>query len=225
MKRKLVKFLIIGLSLTLAITSWNTYRKYTNKQKNKVQATQNVDNMTELTEDEIITKLNKEYSLNVLSGSVRLRVSYDNQDNFDDDVLGNIWGKLKLRHYESTNTYSFMFAYDLAELPVEIKEGVPYITISNNRLNLVKFELVSTDVDIRTGIWGDIFSPTEVNQINERIKKIAKNDIQSNNELRSQAMVNLQDDIRELIGNNVIFNINEFDVVERNEFKIMEVKE
>lgn len=224
MKRKLVKFLIIGLSLTLMITSWNTYRKYTNKQKNKVQAMQNVNNMTELTEDEIITKLNKERSLNVLSGEITLRVSYDNQNNFDDDVLGNIWGKLKLRHYESTNTYSFMFAYDLAELPVEIKEGVPYIDISNNRLNLVKFELVSTDVDSRTGMFANIFSPTEVNQINERIKKIAKNDIQSNNELRSQAMVNLQDDIRELIGNNVVFNINEFDVVERNEFKVMEVK-
>lgn len=225
MKRKLVKFLIIGLSLTLMLISWNTYRKYTNKQKNKVQATQNVNNMTELTEDEIITKLNKEHSLNVLSGEITLKVTYDNQDNFDDNVLGNIWSKLKLRHYESTNTYSFMFAYDLNELPVEIKEGVPYITISNNRLNLVKFELVSTDVDSRTGIWSDIFSPTEVNQINERIKKIAKNDIQSNNELRSQAIVNLQDDIRELIGNNVIFNINEFDVVERNEFKVMEVKE
>lgn len=225
MKRKLVKFLIIGLSLTLMITSWNTYREYTNKQKNKVQAIQNVNNMTELTEDEIITKLNKEHSLNVLSGSVTLRVSYDNQDNFDDDVLGNIWGKLKLRHYESTNTYSFMFAYNLNELPVAIKEGAPYIDISNNRLNLVKFELVSTDVDSSTGIFANIFSPTEVNQINERIKKIAKNDIQSNNELRSQAMVNLQDDIRALIDNNVVFNINEFDVVERNEFKIMEVKE
>lgn len=224
MKRKLVKFLIIGLSLTLAITSWNTYRKYTNKQKNKVQAIQNVNNMTELTEDEIITKLNKEHSLNVLSGSVTLKVTYDNQDNFDDDVLGSIWGKLKLRHYESTNTYSFMFAYDLAELPVEIKEGVPYMDISNNRLNLVKFELVSTDVDSRTGMFADIFTPQECNAINERIKKIAKNDIQSNNELRLQAMVNLQDDIRELIGNNVVFNINEFDVVERNEFKIMEVK-
>lgn len=180
--------------------------------------------MTELAEDEIITKLNKEHSLNVLSGSVTLRVSYDNQDNFDDDVLGNIWGKLKLRHYESTNTYSFMFAYNLNELPVAIKEGVPYIDISNNRLNLVKFELVSIDVDSSTGIFADIFSPNEINTLNERIKKIAKNDIQSNNELRSQAMVNLQDDIRELIGNNVIFNINEFDVVERNEFKIMEVK-
>nr|DAM23979.1 MAG TPA: hypothetical protein [Caudoviricetes sp.] len=224
MKRKLVKFLIIGLSLTLMITTWNTYKKYTNKQKNKVQAIQNVNNMTELAEDEIITKLNKEHSLNVLSGSVTLRVSYDNQDNFDDDVLGNIWGKLKLRHYESTNTYSFMFAYNLNELPVAIKEGVPYIDISNNRLNLVKFELVSIDVDSSTGIFADIFSPNEINTLNERIKKIAKNDIQSNNELRSQAMVNLQDDIRELIGNNVIFNINEFDVVERNEFKIMEVK-
>lgn len=225
MKRKLVKFLIIGLSLTLAITSWNTYRKYTNKQKNKVQATQNVNNMTELTEDEIITKLNKENSLNVLSGEITLKVTYDNQDNFDDDVLGNIWGKLKLRHYESTNTYSFMFAYNLNELPVAIKEGVPYIDISNNRLNLVKFELVSTDVDSSTGIFADIFSPNEINTLNERIKKIAKNDIQSNNELRSQAMVNLQDDIRELIGNNVVFDINEFDVVERNEFKIVEVKE
>lgn len=225
MKRKLVKFLIIGLSLTLAITSWNTYRKYTNKQKNKVQAIQNINNMTELTEDEIIAKLNKEHSLNVLSGSVTLKVTYDNQQNFDDDVLGNIWGKLKLRHYESTNTYSFMFAYELAELPVTIKEGVTYVDISNNRLNLVNFELVSTDVDSSTGIFANIFSPTEVNQINERIKKIAKNDIQSNNELRSQAMVNLQDDIRELIGNNVVFNMNEFDVVERNEFKIMEVKE
>lgn len=225
MKRKLVKFLIIGLSLTLMITSWNTYRKYTNKQKNKVQAIQNVNNMTELTEDEIITKLNKERSLNVLSGEITLRVSYDNQNNFNDNVLGNIWSKLKLRHYESTNTYSFMFAYDLNELPVEIKEGVPYITISNNRLNLVKFELVNTDVDSRTGMFADIFTPQECNSINERIKKIAKNDIQSNNELRLQAMVNLQDDIRELISNNVVFNINEFDVVERNEFKVMEVEE
>ena len=225
MKRKLVNGLIIALSLTLMMVTWNTYRGYKNKQKNTVQAIENINNMSELTEDEIITKLNKEHSLNVLSGSITLRVSYDNQDNFDDDMLGNIWGKLKLRHYTSINTYSFMFAYDLNELPVEIKEGVPYITISNNRLNLIKFELVSTDVDSKTGIWGDIFSPTEVNKINERIKKIAKNDIQSNNELRSQAMVNLQDDIRELIGNNVVFNMNEFDVVERNEFKIMEVKE
>lgn len=225
MKRKLVKFLIIGLSLTLMITSWNTYRKYTNKQNNKVQAIQNINNMTELTEDEIITKLNKEHSLNVLSGEITLRVSYDNQNNFNDNVLGNIWSKLKLRHYESTNTYSFMFAYDLNELPVEIKEGVPYITISNNRLNLVKFELVNTDVDSRTGMFADIFTPQECNSINERIKKIAKNDIQSNNELRLQAMVNLQDDIRELISNNVVFNINEFDVVERNEFKVMEVEE
>lgn len=225
MKRKLVNGLIIALSLTLMMVTWNTYRGYKNKQKNTVQAIENINNMSELTEDEIITKLNKEHSLNVLSGEITLKVTYDNQDNFDDDVLGNIWGKLKLRHYTSTNTYSFMFAYDLNELPVEIKEGVPYIDISNNRLTLVKFELVSTDVDSKTGMFADIFSPTEINALNERIKKIAKNDIQSNNELRSQAMVNLQDDIRELIGNNVIFNINEFDVVERNEFKIMEVKE
>lgn len=224
MKNKLINFLIIGLSLTLAITTWNTYDKYKNKQEDKVQAINTINNMEEITSDKIIDKLNQEQSLNVLSGEITLKVTYDNAANFDDDVLGNIWGKLKLRHYESTNTYSFMFAYDLTELPVEIKKGVPYITISNNRLDLIKCELVSTDVNSKTGLFADIFTPTEINSLNERIKKIAKNDIQSNNKLRVKAMINLQNNIRELIGNNVVFIQNDFDVVDRNEFEVLEVK-
>lgn len=224
MKRKLVKGLIIALSLTLMMLTWNTYRRYKNKQENKIQAVESVNSMSEITEDKIIDKLDKEQSLNVLSGEITLKVTYDNEDNFNDDFLGTIWGKLKNRHYESTNTYSFMFAYDLKELPVTINKEVPYIDISNNRLDLIKFELVGTDVDSRTGLFANIFTPTEVNLLNERIKKIAKNDIQNNNELRSKAMLNLQDSIRDLIGNNIVFNMNEYDVVEHNEFKVMEVR-
>lgn len=218
-RKKLITVLILGLTLTLGFTTWRTVDKYKSELRKGFISENVVNQMVEVEKETIIETLNNENSLNVLSGDITKTITYDNKNLYSDDFMSEIWGKLRKREYTSTNSYSFMFSYSLKDLPIEVKDNIPYITLSYNRLDLTKCELISTDVSAEVGIFAGDFTPWEVNEINKRVKGACENDIRSDKEFRNKSMLNVQDNIRGLVGNNVIFIMSDYDVVEQDNYK------
>ena len=96
------------------------------------------------------------------------------------------WGTLKVN-----STYNYEFSYDLTNLPITIHNNTINITIIKGNLNLSKCELNSIETKDRVGLLESKFTPSEINEINSRVKAISRNSIQSNEELRDRCFDNV----------------------------------
>ena len=121
------------------------------------------------------------------------------------------------------STYNYEFSYDLTNLPITIHNNTINITIIKGNLNLSKCELNSIETKDRVGLLESKFTPSEINEINSRVKAISRNSIQSNKELRDKAFINVENNIRQLLkkvvsnNTNIQFTYTNYDVVDQSE--------
>lgn len=231
MKRKLVNGLIIALSLTLMMVTWNTYRGYKNKQesKNQVNIPIITDEMKAIDKDILIDKLNKENKLQVLSGTANIKVKYSDEEILDDDVslrwLKQWFEEQCSRELSVTATYKFTFTYDLNDLKIDIVGDKAIIYLSKNRLDS-SVELIENEsyYDNRIGAFSNYFNANEINSLNARTKKMVNNTVQSNNDLRNRALENVKEGISQLLGITCEFDTSDYDVVENNDVIINDIK-
>lgn len=227
MKKRLISLIITGLTVILLFNSYTIYKNI-NKQSDKIESNlideKVVNNMNELDKESLISKLNTENSLNVISGNCTVKVTYSNEEDFSGkefEWIRTKFDKLDSKTLKSSNTYKFSFSYDLNDLPIETRNNIAYITLSKNRLTLSQVELIDINQECRVGLFEKYFSPNEINSINNRVKKIAANEIQSDNEIRLQAMNNLQDNIKQLLNCECEFILSDYDVVEQDKYEIV----
>lgn len=221
MKRKSINKLILTLSIILGITSLYTIRKYINikEQSESKQVIYTKDDTNLISKQTIIKKLNNENQMLVLSGEAEVEIIYSNKDIAEDDVnfkwIKDWFLEMNSKDLNIKSTYTYKFHYDLKDLDINIINDKPSINLSKNRLNceveLLENKSLYTD---RIGVFESQFTPQEINSLNSRTKTLVLNQIQSNNELRDKAILNIQKNIEDLLGINCDFNIAKYDVVE-----------
>jgi hypothetical protein len=234
MKSKLIRFIVAGLLVVLAITSIFTYNKY---QSNMKALKQNINSksQTEQTykivdKDVIIQTLNKENSMNVLKGTVSVQATYSDKNISGDDVsmrwLKNMFADMNSKDLTVDYTYDYMFSYDLKYLPVKVINNTVEITINPNRLSLCKCELSQANSKDRIGILATKFNSQQVNSINGRTRDLAFNRVQSDEDIRYRAFEELKGNIKDLIkplvhqDTSIVFNDFTYDVVQQSDCTI-----
>ena len=223
----IISCLITGLTI-LSIYTGNLLYNKTHKQiltnDNKPQQEQSI----RIIDKEVIQKaLNNENRLVVLSGQVETEATFTNERISNNDVklkwLKQQWYKLNSKELKVNSTYNYEFSYDLTNLPITIHNNTINITIIKGNLNLTKCELNSIETKDRVGLLESKFTPSEINEINSRVKAISRNAIQSNKELRGKAFINVENNIRQLLkkvvsnNTNIQFTYTNYDVVDQSE--------
>ena len=133
------------------------------------------------------------------------------------------WDKLNSKELKVKSTYNYEFSYDLNNLPTSIHNNTINITIIKGNLNLTKCELNTIKTKDRVGLLESKFSPSEINEINSRVKAISRNAIQSNKDLRDKAFINVENNIKQLLkkvvsnNTNIHFTHTNYDVVDQSE--------
>lgn len=232
MKRKLIRSIILGLTIILMATSVFTYRLF--EKTKQVQAATMSNNQMAVTQQlqevntqVIIDKLNSTNSLNCLAGQATVRANYSN-DNVSNQDINMKWLRnvLKGKSMEVTSILNFDFAYDLKDLDVTSRNGVVTIKLSSNRLSLLQCETCNITSKDKTGIFAS-FSPSETNSLAMRTQDLARNSIQAYSDFRKQAMVNVQDNIKSLLGSvidsktTIVFDAAQADVVSQDDVTIL----
>lgn len=221
MKFKLINIIIACLIVTLGLLCWRTYDLYNDEQKINTKTTSNVQ---VLDENILINKLNKENSINILSGECVINIEYSDNKSFQNECFQWLHDKLNGRKLNSTNTYKFTFSYELNNIPITIKNNKAIIQLSRNRLKLSQVELINTIQNDEIGLLKTMFSPNELNTLNYNTKKLAYNSIQNNASIRNKAMENLKINIKELLNCDCEFKENDYDVINQDELEINNVK-
>lgn len=222
----IISCLITGLTI-LSIYTGNLLYNKTHKQistnDNKPQQEQSI----RIIDKEVIQKaLNDENRLVVLSGQVETEATFTNERISDNDVklkwLKQQWNIINSKELKVNSTYNYEFSYDLTNLPITIHNNTINITIIKGNLNLSKCELNSIETKDRVGLLESKFTPSEINEINSRVKAISRNAIQSNKELRDKAFINVENNIRQLLkkvvsnNTNIQFTYTNYDVVDQS---------
>lgn len=221
MKSKLINIIITCLIVTLGLLCWRTYDLYMDKQKKNTKA---ISNVQALDKNILINKLNKENSINILSGECVIDIEYSNNKSFQNECFQWLHNKLNCRKLNSTNTYKFTFSYELNNIPITIKNNKVLIQLSRNRLTLSQVELINIVQDDEIGLLKTMFSPNELNTLNDNTKKLAYNSIQNNADIRNKAMENLKINIKELLNCDCEFKENDYDVINQYELEINNIK-
>ena len=223
----IISCLITGLTI-LSIYTGNLLYNKTHKQistnDNKPQQEQSI----RIIDKEVIQKaLNDENRLVVLSGQVETEATFTNERISNNDVklkwLKQQWNIINSKELKVNSTYNYEFSYDLTNLPITIHNNTINITIIKGNLNLSKCELNSIETKDRVGLLESKFTPSEINEINSRVKAISRNAIQSNKELRDKAFINVENNIRQLLkkvvsnNTNIQFTYTNYDVVDQSE--------
>ncbi|MBN1074644.1 hypothetical protein DVV91_09855 [Clostridium botulinum] len=221
MKSKLINIIIACLIITLGLLCWRTYDLYTNKQKIN---TKTISNIQALDKNILINKLNKENSINVLSGECVIDIEYSDNKSFQNECFQWLHNKLNGRKLNSTNTYKFVFSYELNNIPITIKNNKAIIQLSRNRLALSQVELSNIIQGDEIGLLKTMFSPNELNTLNDNTKKLAYNSIQNNADIRNKAIENLKTNIKELLNCDCEFIENSYDVINQNDLNISNIK-
>ena len=223
----IISCLITGLTI-LSIYTGNLLYNKTYKQiltnDNKPQQEQSIRTI----DKEVIQKaLNDENRLVVLSGQVETEATFTNERISNNDVklkwLKQQWYKLNSKELKVNSTYNYEFSYDLTNLPITIHNNTINITIIKGNLNLSKCELNSIETKDRVGLLESKFSPSEINEINSRVKAISRNSIQSNEELRDRCFDNVESNIKNILNKvthkntNIVFHRTNYDVVDQSE--------
>ena len=223
----IISCLITGLTI-LSIYTGNLLYNKTYKQiltnDNKPQQEQSI----RIIDKEVIQKaLNDENRLVVLSGQVETEATFTNERISNNDVklkwLKQQWYKLNSKELKVNSTYNYEFSYDLTNLPITIHNNTINITIIKGNLNLSKCELNSIETKDRVGLLESKFTPSEINEINSRVKAISRNAIQSNEELRDRCFDNVESNIKNILNKvthkntNIVFHRTNYDVVDQSE--------
>ena len=222
----IISCLITGLTI-LSIYTGNLLYNKSHKQiltnDNKPQQEQSI----RIIDKEVIQKaLNDENRLVVLSGQVETEATFTNERISNNDVklkwLKQQWYKLNSKELKVNSTYNYEFSYDLTNLPITIHNNTINITIIKGNLNLSKCELNSIETKDRVGLLESKFTPSEINEINSRVKAMSRNSIQSNKELRDKAFINVENNIRQLLkkvvsnNTNIQFTYTNYDVIDQS---------
>ena len=222
----IISCLITGLTILSIYTGnllYNKTHKQTLTNDNKPQQEQSI----RIIDKETIQKaLNDENRLVVLSGQVETEATFTNERISNNDVklkwLKQQWNKINSKELKVNSTYNYEFSYDLTNLPITIHNNTINITIIKGNLNLTKCELNSIETKDRVGLLESKFTPSEINEINSRVKAISRNSIQSNKELRDKAFINVENNIRQLLkkvvsnNTNIQFTYTNYDVVDQS---------
>ena len=228
---KIVKVIISCLITGLTILSIYTGNLLYNKTHNQILTNDNKPQQEQsirIIDKDIIQKaLNDENRLIVLSGQVETEATFTNERISNNDVklkwLKQQWNKINSKELKVNSTYNYEFSYDLKNLPITIHNNTINITIIKGNLNLSKCELNSIETKDRVGLLENKFTPSEINEINSRVKAISRNAIQSNKELRDKAFINVENNIRQLLkkvvsnNTNIQFTYTNYDVVDQSE--------
>ncbi|OSA89108.1 UNVERIFIED_ORG: hypothetical protein B2H93_16765 [Clostridium botulinum] len=221
MKSKLINIIIACLIVTLGLLCWRTYDLYNDTQKINAQTTNNIQ---VLDKGILVNKLNRENSINILSGECVINIEYSNNKSFQNECFQWLHDKLNGRKLTSTNTYKFTFSYELNDIPITIDNNKAIIQLSRNRLILSQVELINSVQDDEIGCLKNMFSPSEINSLNENTRKLVYNSIQSNSDIRNKAMENLKINIQELLNCDCEFIENDYDVINQNYLDINKIK-
>ncbi|NFT08272.1 hypothetical protein FDF26_14625 [Clostridium botulinum] len=221
MKSKLINIIITCLITTLGLLCWRTYDLYNDKQKTNAKT---ISTVQALDKSILIDKLNKENSINILSGECVIDIEYSNNKSFQNECFQWLHNKLNCRKLNSTNTYKFTFSYELNNIPITIKNNKVLIQLSRNRLTLSQVELINIVQDDEIGLLKTMFSPNELNTLNDNTKKLAYNSIQNNADIRNKAMENLKINIKELLNCDCEFIENSYDVINQDDLNINNIK-
>ncbi|MBY6838630.1 hypothetical protein [Clostridium botulinum] len=221
MKSKLINIIIACLIVTLGLLCWRTYDLYIDKQKKNTKA---ISNVQALDKNILIDKLDKENSINILSGECVIGIEYSDNKSFQNECFQWLHNKLNGRKLNSTNTYKFTFSYELNNIPITIKNNKAIIQLSRNRLTLSQVELINIVQDDKIGLLKTMFSPNELNILNDNTKKLAYNSIQNNADIRNKAMENLKINIKELLNCDCEFIENSYDVINQDDLNINNIK-
>lgn len=222
----IISFLITGLTILSIYTGnilYNKTRKTITQSTNKPQQEQTI----RVIDKEVIQKaLNNENKLIVLSGQVETEATFSNERISNNDVnmkfLKQKWAEMTSKELKVNSTYNYEFSYDLNNLPISIHNNTINITIIKGNLNLTKCELGTINTKDRVGCFESKFTPNEINEINNRVKGISKNSIQSNTELRDTAFINVQDNIKTILSKvvsnntNIHFSFTNYDVADQS---------
>jgi len=237
MKNKLIKFIIAGLLISLSILSIFTNNLY-NKSNQQLKVQQNLNNQNKqertfkvIHKQIVIDKLNLENSLNCLSGTTNTNATFSN-NNLSSNDPNITWLRTKLSEWNSKDIsvesqFDFMYSYSLKDIPIHIYNNTINIKLSPNRLSLTKCELSSVQSKERIGWLTSKFTPTEINNINYRVRQLAYNSVLSNEDLRYKALENTQGDIKDLLqgvvgkDTSIHFDISDFDVVQQSDIQII----
>ena len=111
----------------------------------------------------------------------------------------------------------------MSDLKVINDDGKAIIHLHRNRLNLNNVELDNSKTSMSSdlGILSSVFSPNEVNNLQQRSKAYVSNTIRANKTIRDKAMVNVRDNIANICNElnvDVEIIIDELDVVEQNQY-------
>ena len=219
MKGKLINSIILALSLTLGIMLVNTYNNYIKIKDTHKNITLSTNDIDLLDKNIIISKLNNENKMLVLSGETTVDVRYSNEEVSDNDVnfiwIKNWFSKMNSKELIINATYKYQFHYDLKDLDISIIDNKVNIFLSRNRIscNVELIENKSYYSD-RIGFLESPFTAQEINSLNARTKELVLNKIQNDNELRDKAIQNVMNNIDELLGIKCNYTIPEYDVVE-----------
>ena len=223
----IISCLITGLTI-LSIYTGNILYNKIHKNENQVINKSQQEQTIRIIDKQVIQKaLNDENRLVVLSGQVETEATFTNERISNNDVklkwLKQQWYKLNSKELKVNSTYNYEFSYDLTNLPIPIHKNTINITIIKGNLNLSKCELNSIETKDRVGLLESKFTPSEINEINSRVKAISRNSIQSNKELRDKAFINVENNIRQLLkkvvsnNTNIQFTYTNYDVVDQSE--------
>jgi plasmid maintenance system killer protein len=237
MKRKLIKWIIRGLALTLIVTSLFTVKSYKDAKSKTIEM--NISNSEQqyklLDAEAIVEKLQLENSLNCLSGSITVEAHYGDEEISNKDVafkwLKDSLQSLNTKSIKVNSTYKIMFSYDLNDIVSSVQITGYEITfnLSPNKLKLIQCELeTANSIDSDVGLFRSKFSPQELSSINKRTRDLAYNKILSMKDTRNQAIENVKTDLEQLVSifvndeTKINFNVPSFDVVEQdNEINII----
>lgn len=148
-----------------------------------------------------------------------IKNSNDTQMNW----LSKKLAEMKSRSLTINSTYKFSFTYDLSDLKVVNSDNKAIINLHRSRLNLNSVELDNSKTSMSSdlGILSSVFSPNEVNSLQQRSKGYVSNTIRANKTIRDKAMINVRDNITNLCNElnvDVDVSIDELDVVEQNQY-------
>lgn len=226
MKTKLTNLIILALSSILGIMLVHTYNNYIEIKDTQKNITLSTNDTDLLDKNIIISKLNNENKMLVLSGETTVDVRYSNEEVSDDDVsfiwIKNWFSKMNSKELVINATYKYQFHYDLKDLDISIIDNKVNIFLSRNRIscNVELIENKSYYSD-RVGFLETPFTAQEINSLNARTKELVLNKIQNDNELRNKAIENVKYNIDELLGIKCNYKIPEYDVVENSNKNIL----
>ena len=221
MKTKLTNLIILALSSILGIMLVHTYNNYIEIKDTQKNITLSTNDIDLLDKNIIISKLNNENKMLVLSGETTVDVIYSNEEVSDDDVsfiwIKNWFSKMNSKELIINATYKYQFYYDLKDLDISIIDNEVNIFLSKNRISC-DVELIEnkTYYSDRVGFLEKPFNVQEINSLNARTKELVLNKIQSDQELRNKSIENVMNNIDELLGIKCNYKIPKYDVVELN---------